>query len=736
MAEDFATLGLDTDTRGLKRGQRELDALARKGGQTEQKVTRSTAAISSGFSRLSAAATSAVGAIGAALSISALTRLTDQYTNMVNILRVVQGEQGDVNKTLRDLDSIAGRTRAPLEAIVSLYQRASIASGELGATQEETLRFVENIGLALAQQGGSAQQASGALLQLSQALGGGTIRAEEFNSILEGAFPIAQAAARGIDEAGGSVAKLRSMVIEGRVSSKQFFDALLSQTTTLEQAFGSTNATIGQSLTRLSDRFTLLVGSMNETLGISRVISSAILYLADNLDQLRGYVIAIAAAVTVRFIPAIYGAVTATGAWVTSLAVLRAALIRTGIGALIVGAGYLVNRFLDLVDATGSWGAALEALGRVASAVWDGISTSVEAIPLSLGAVWQDVRGDFFTLLASLQGAWSDFLFTLSDLASQAGQDELAGKLFGAAARADAGIHAFTRAATDATNTADALRKAASDLAVLGFDKASQALDRLSTIVEKSKTSVDNAVPSTENLKNAMEGLGSAVNDNVSESLDNARSKTDDLSGAIDSTEQTARRVGYTFEQAFVGFATGANSASDAVRGLLSSLLQLATSEAFRSITGTAGGGSGIFGSLLSGIFGGGGGSAAASAIPVNTGLDIGVGGSLGLAGVRADGGPVSGGRSYLVGERGPEIFTPSATGYITPNSAMRSGQPAVNVDFQVINNVQGAEVTQRRQQGPDGREIIIAEVNRAAASGQLTGVQSRYGLKPQVRRV
>jgi hypothetical protein len=37
----------------------------------------------------------------------------------------------------------------------------------------------------------------------------------------------------------------------------------------------------------------------------------------------------------------------------------------------------------------------------------------------------------------------------------------------------------------------------------------------------------------------------------------------------------------------------------------------------------------------------------------------------------RALGGPVMGGSSYLVGERGPELFTPSSSGNITPNGAM-----------------------------------------------------------------
>jgi phage-related minor tail protein len=56
-----------------------------------------------------------------------------------------------------------------------------------------------------------------------------------------------------------------------------------------------------------------------------------------------------------------------------------------------------------------------------------------------------------------------------------------------------------------------------------------------------------------------------------------------------------------------------------------------------------------------------------------------------GISGTRANGGPVMGGGTYLVGERGPELFTPSSSGNITPNSAMGGG---ANITV----NVQGAD--------------------------------------------
>ena len=51
------------------------------------------------------------------------------------------------------------------------------------------------------------------------------------------------------------------------------------------------------------------------------------------------------------------------------------------------------------------------------------------------------------------------------------------------------------------------------------------------------------------------------------------------------------------------------------------------------------------------------------------------------LAGMRADGGQVNAGRTYLVGERGPELFSPASHGSITPNSKLQGGGMVINVD-------------------------------------------------------
>ena len=80
--------------------------------------------------------------------------------------------------------------------------------------------------------------------------------------------------------------------------------------------------------------------------------------------------------------------------------------------------------------------------------------------------------------------------------------------------------------------------------------------------------------------------------------------------------------------------------------------------------------------------------------------------GSFGISSItRAAGGPVKGGSSYLVGERGPEMFSPGVSGMITPNHALGgSTNVIVNVD------ASGSSVEGDEQQGRElGRLISVA---------------------------
>ena len=73
-----------------------------------------------------------------------------------------------------------------------------------------------------------------------------------------------------------------------------------------------------------------------------------------------------------------------------------------------------------------------------------------------------------------------------------------------------------------------------------------------------------------------------------------------------------------------------------------------------------------IFGGGVGGGGGGGGIAGAATSL---------LGAALGLPG-RATGGPVTGGRAYMVGERGPELFVPTGAGHVAAPSAPTAAPP------------------------------------------------------------
>jgi hypothetical protein len=149
--------------------------------------------------------------------------------------------------------------------------------------------------------------------------------------------------------------------------------------------------------------------------------------------------------------------------------------------------------------------------------------------------------------------------------------------------------------------------------------------------------------------------------------------------------EQTVRTVADLYEQAMLG---GTDSIGKALKSvLIRSIAEALATQMFGSAGAKSGG---FFGNLLGGI-----GSA--------------------FGGFRAAGGPVSAGKSYVVGERGPEVLHMRAPGYVTPNApgrAARSGGGTTIVNHFTL-DMKGAITT------PE----LIAGINTAISQAERRAV-------------
>ena len=84
----------------------------------------------------------------------------------------------------------------------------------------------------------------------------------------------------------------------------------------------------------------------------------------------------------------------------------------------------------------------------------------------------------------------------------------------------------------------------------------------------------------------------------------------------------------------------------------------------------------------------------------------------------RANGGPVTGNRPYIVGERGPELFVPGASGNVVPNHAMGGANVTVNVD---------ASGTQAQGNQPNAK--LLGQAIGAAVQAELIKQKRPGGL-------
>ncbi len=276
MATDVEKLlvQLSADIKGYENAmKRAVGVSNRQARQIETRFAKMNKSLSAGASEAAAGFMKAFALIGGA---QGFRTLSDSATRIDNALKVAGLSGQELDAVYQKLLVSAQKNAAPLETLVELYGRASLVQKELGVSSDELISFTDNIAVALRASGKSSQEASGALLQLSQALGSGTVRAEEFNSIQEGAPTILQAAAAGIKQAGGSVAELRKIMLAGGLSSKALFDGIGAGAPVLEQKVSSAVLTIDQRLENLKTSLTDAARRFNTSSQAANTFGSAI----------------------------------------------------------------------------------------------------------------------------------------------------------------------------------------------------------------------------------------------------------------------------------------------------------------------------------------------------------------------------------------------------------------------------------------------------------------------------
>lgn len=157
-----------------------------------------------------------VAAYATIQTFSAALNLSDQLTSTTARLDLMN----DGLQTTQDLQNMiylsAEQARGSYQATADAVSKLGLMAGDAFSSSEEIIAFMEQINKQFTIAGTEASGIDAAMLQLTQAMGSGVLRGEEYNSILEQAPNIIQAIADYMEVPKG---QLKDMAAEGKITA-------------------------------------------------------------------------------------------------------------------------------------------------------------------------------------------------------------------------------------------------------------------------------------------------------------------------------------------------------------------------------------------------------------------------------------------------------------------------------------------------------------------------------------
>lgn len=300
---------------------------------------------------------SLVGAYLGFQGVKALVNTSDQFVQTTARLNMMNDGLQTTAELQEMIFQSAQRSRASYadtaNAVAQLGNRAKNAFN----SNEEVIAFSEQLNKMFTIAGASQQEMSSATLQLTQALGSGVLRGEEFNAVFEAAPNVMQAVA---DYIGKPIGELKDLASEGEITADIVKKAMFAAADETNAKFESMPMTWAQVWTKIS----------NAVLMASQPILTAINWIANNLDIIGPIVLGIAAAIGVYAIGT-YGVAAATAVWSTVQKVINAELWACPVTWIVLAIIALISVIYLAVAAINRWkGTNISATGIVAAIFW------------------------------------------------------------------------------------------------------------------------------------------------------------------------------------------------------------------------------------------------------------------------------------------------------------------------------------------------------------------------------
>lgn len=228
------------------------------------------------------------GAIAASLVVDwgkAFLVAADNMSQLNARIERLTGSAAAASQTMQSLMRISSATGGSLQDTAKLWETLSTALRDTGATNGQIIQLTETLQKIGRIGGSSTEEMANALRQFGQSISSGTIRAEEFNSILEQMPELARQIAAGM---GVSIGQLRQLMLDGKLTAEDALNAIQKQTGSVNAEFEKLPRTLSQANTALTNSFLSMIDSVNQATGASSGMVAVIDSLTAALDRLAG----------------------------------------------------------------------------------------------------------------------------------------------------------------------------------------------------------------------------------------------------------------------------------------------------------------------------------------------------------------------------------------------------------------------------------------------------------------
>lgn len=172
-----------------------------------------------------------------------LAMTTARLNTMNQAFNEINGTATETDTIVKQIYASAQNARGSFGDMAAVVAKFGNNARDAFASQDEVIAFANLIQKQMTIAGASTQEASNAMLQLSQALGSGVLRGDELNSIFEQAPNLIQNIADYLDV---PIGKIREMAADGELSADVVKAAIFSAADDINSKFNEMPMTWGQ----------------------------------------------------------------------------------------------------------------------------------------------------------------------------------------------------------------------------------------------------------------------------------------------------------------------------------------------------------------------------------------------------------------------------------------------------------------------------------------------------------